>query len=71
MTFDARGKIGDSGRVGELNHQIPSYVIEKVLEEISFSAPDIKPSKIQIDRKYVDEKLANITKQEDLTRYIL
>ena len=46
-------------------------VVEKVLEEISFQAPDISPAKIPIDGKYVRERLKDIADDEDLKRYIL
>ncbi|HEX3036620.1 MAG TPA: ATP-dependent protease ATPase subunit HslU [Thermodesulfobacteriota bacterium] len=46
-------------------------IIEKILEEISFNAPDISKEKIVIDAKYVQEKIADIVKDRDLSRYIL
>lgn len=46
-------------------------IMEKILEEISFEAPDIKGQTIPITGKYVKEKLADIIKNEDLSRYIL
>ena len=46
-------------------------VLEKVMEEISFSAPDMKKKKIKIDKKYVQEQLKDIVKDEDLSRFIL
>lgn len=46
-------------------------VMEKVLEEISFQAPEIKEKKIVIDSKYVAKKLDKFCKDEDLSRYIL
>lgn len=46
-------------------------VLERLLEEISFEAPDMKGSEVIIDRKYVQEKLSDIVKDEDLSRYIL
>ncbi len=46
-------------------------VIEKVMEEISFSAPNLKRKKIKIDRQYVQEQLKDIVKDEDLSRFIL
>jgi len=46
-------------------------VMEKLLEDISFEAPERKGFKIIIDRKYVKEKLNDIVKDEDLSRYIL
>jgi len=46
-------------------------ILEKLLEEISFEAPDRKNEKLKIDAKYVREKLDGIVKDEDLSRYIL
>lgn len=46
-------------------------ILEKLLEDISFNAPDLKNKNITIDRKYVKKKLQNIIKNEDLSRYIL
>ncbi len=46
-------------------------ILEKLLEDISFSAPDIKNEHITIDQKYVKKKLQNIIEKEDLSRYIL
>ena len=46
-------------------------IAERVLEEISFQAPDIAPSEISIDAKYVREKLKGILEDEDVRRYIL
>jgi len=46
-------------------------VLEKVLEDISFSAPDMEDGDITVDAVYVKEKLTEITKDEDLSRYIL
>ncbi len=46
-------------------------VIEKLLEEVSFNAPEMKGEKIVIDREYVRSKLEDIIESEDLTKYIL
>ena len=46
-------------------------IMEKLLEDLSFEAPDIHMEEITITPKYVDEKLGTITKNKDLTRYIL
>jgi len=46
-------------------------VMEKLLDEVSFEAPDLKEKSITIDAAYVDRMLADIVKNEDLTRYIL
>lgn len=46
-------------------------VLEKVMEEISFEAPNIKNKKITIDRKYVQKQLKDIIEDQDLRRFIL
>ena len=46
-------------------------IMEKVLEEISFQAPDITLKKITIDRTYVRNSLQDIVKNADLRRFIL
>jgi ATP-dependent HslUV protease ATP-binding subunit HslU len=46
-------------------------IMEKVLEQISFEGPDLKKKTIKIDGGYVRERLADIIKDQDLTRYIL
>ncbi len=46
-------------------------VMEKLLDEISFEAPDMSEKIVVIDEAYVDRMLAEIVKNEDLSRYIL
>ncbi|WP_460178027.1 ATP-dependent protease ATPase subunit HslU [Thermodesulfovibrio hydrogeniphilus] len=46
-------------------------VMEKLLEDISFNANELSGKKIVIDAKFVKEKLNEIIKSEDLSRYIL
>ncbi len=46
-------------------------LMEYLLEDILFDAPDMKEKKIVIDGKYVDDKLKDIKDDEDLSRYIL
>ncbi len=46
-------------------------VMERMLEEVSFQAPDIDEKKITVNAAYVREKLEDIVKDEDLSRYIL
>lgn len=46
-------------------------VLEKLLDEISFNAPDMEEKNLVIDRNYVEEKIADIVKDRDLSRYIL
>ncbi|MCL0052280.1 ATP-dependent protease ATPase subunit HslU [Peptococcaceae bacterium] len=46
-------------------------IMEKLLEDILFEAPEISDKKILIDKEYVNKKLTEIIANEDLTRYIL
>ena len=46
-------------------------VMEKLLDEISFEAPDMKKKSVKIDAAYVGRMLAEIAKDQDLSRYIL
>lgn len=46
-------------------------IMEKLLDEISFDAPDLKKKETIIDASYVKEKLSNLAKDVDLSRYIL
>jgi ATP-dependent HslUV protease ATP-binding subunit HslU len=46
-------------------------VMEKLLDEISFEAPDLERKEVTIDEAYVDGALSEIAKNEDLSRYIL
>ena len=46
-------------------------VMERLLEEISFTAPDLTAQEITITDEYVRERLAALIDDEDLSRYIL
>lgn len=46
-------------------------LLEKLLEDLSFHAPDIGTQEITINRAYVEQRLADIVKDEDLSRFIL
>ncbi|MGA2419677.1 MAG: ATP-dependent protease ATPase subunit HslU [Candidatus Acidiferrum sp.] len=46
-------------------------ILEKVLDELSFEAPDLKKKNVKIDEAYVTKQLADIVKNQDLSRYIL
>jgi ATP-dependent HslUV protease ATP-binding subunit HslU len=46
-------------------------IMEKLLDDISFEAPDMKEKEIKIDAKNVEKKLEDIIENEDLSRYIL
>ena len=46
-------------------------IVEKLLDEISFEGPDLKKKTVRIDSAYVEKQLADIVKNQDLSRYIL
>ncbi len=46
-------------------------IVEKVMEDISFAAPDMAPKSLRIDRAYVQEHLKDILVSQDLRRFIL
>ncbi|WP_418790255.1 ATP-dependent protease ATPase subunit HslU [Phosphitispora sp. TUW77] len=46
-------------------------ILEKLLEDIAFEAPDIKAKDITIDNEYVRNKLQDVVRNQDLSRYIL
>jgi ATP-dependent HslUV protease ATP-binding subunit HslU len=62
-------------RINEMTENIGARrlytVMEKLLEDLSFSAPELKEQQITITKKYVREKLGEFLEKEDLSRYIL
>ena len=46
-------------------------IMEKLLDEISFEGPDLKKKTVRVDAAYVQKQLADIVKNQDLSRYIL
>ena len=46
-------------------------IMERVLDEISFNAPDLEEKSVNVDAAYVRKMLADIVKDQDLSRYIL
>jgi ATP-dependent HslUV protease ATP-binding subunit HslU len=46
-------------------------IMELLLEDVSFHAPEISGQTVQITRAYVDERLAGVVKDQDVSRYIL
>jgi ATP-dependent HslUV protease ATP-binding subunit HslU len=46
-------------------------IMERLLEEISFEGPDLKKKNVKVDPAYVQKQLAEIVKDQDLSRYIL
>jgi ATP-dependent HslUV protease ATP-binding subunit HslU len=76
FTEDAIGRIADFATlVNERTENIGARrlhtVMEKLLDQISFDAPEIGEQNITIDGAYVDRMLSDIVRNEDLSRYIL
>src|SRR3984957_422488 len=76
FTEDAIASIaGFAAKVNEHTENIGARrlhtILEKVLEEISFEAPEMKKKSFKLDAAYVQKQLANIVKDQDLSRYIL
>ncbi|MYL33134.1 HslU--HslV peptidase ATPase subunit [Pontibacillus yanchengensis] len=46
-------------------------ILERLLEDLSFEAPDVNMETIEITKTYVDDKLASIAKNKDLSQFIL
>ena len=46
-------------------------IMERVLDEISFNAPDMREKNVNVDADYVKKMLVDIVKDQDLSRYIL
>jgi ATP-dependent HslUV protease ATP-binding subunit HslU len=46
-------------------------ILEKILEDVSFQAPDLGGGTVVIDREYVRKQLADVVADSDLSRYIL
>jgi ATP-dependent HslUV protease ATP-binding subunit HslU len=76
FTDDAIRQIADfAATVNERTENIGARrlhtVLEKLLDEISFEGPDLAEKTVRIDEAYVRKMLADIVKNEDLSRYIL
>jgi ATP-dependent HslUV protease ATP-binding subunit HslU len=76
FTDGAIGRIADFAMlVNERTENIGARrlhtVMEKLLDEVSFEAPDLARKDVTIDDVYVDGALAEIARNEDLSRYIL
>lgn len=76
FTQDALEEIaGFAARVNESTENIGARrlhtILEKLLEEVSFEGPDLKRKTVKVDAVYVRRQLAEIVKDQDLSRYIL
>src|SRR5687767_9095652 len=76
FTPDAVGRIADfatlvNDRTENIGARRLHTVMEKLLDEVSFEAPDLEHKELTIDGAYVDRMLADIAGNEDLSRYVL
>ncbi len=76
FTDDSLEAVADyAQRVNESSENIGARrlhtIMEKVIEEISFAGPDLKKKNVRIDAAYVHKRLADIVKDQDLSKYIL
>ncbi len=76
FTEEAIRKIAEIAyRVNETTENIGARrlhtLMEKLLEEISFSAPDYRGQKVVVDAERVDRQLGGLARDQDLSRYIL
>jgi ATP-dependent HslUV protease ATP-binding subunit HslU len=60
-----------NGRMENIGARRLHTVMEKLLDEVSFEAPDLAGQTLPIDRAYVKSRLDDVVKSEDLSRYIL
>ena len=71
--IDALAEIAD--RVNENTENIGARrlhtILEKVLEDLLYDAPEAVSGKVIIDRQYIESKLKDIVQDEDLSRFIL
>ena len=76
FTKDAIDKIAEiSCQINEDSENIGARrlhtVMEQLLEEVSFTAPELKNQKISVTPQYIQSRLSNLLKNQDLSRYIL
>jgi ATP-dependent HslUV protease ATP-binding subunit HslU len=76
FTAPAVQRIADfAARVNDMTENIGARrlhtVMERLLDEVSFEGPDLTQKVVSIDEAYVERMLADIVKNEDLSRYIL
>jgi ATP-dependent HslUV protease ATP-binding subunit HslU len=76
LTDDALAEVARfAAQVNESSENIGARrlhtIMEKLLEEVSFEGPDLKKKTVRVDANYVRKQLADIVKDQDLSRYIL
>jgi len=78
LSFTEDGIVRIAEMADELNRSLENIgarrlhtIVEKLLEEISYEAPEIGQKKIVVDANYVNEHLKEIVEDRDLSRYVL
>jgi ATP-dependent HslUV protease ATP-binding subunit HslU len=76
FTDDAIDELADiAERVNQQTENIGARrlytILERLLDDLSFTAPDRSDTCVSIDRQYVTERLEEVVKSEDLSHYIL
>src|SRR5512134_995081 len=76
FTEGAIGRIADfattvNDRTENIGARRLATVMERLLDQVSFDAPDLLDKDVAVDEGYVDRMLADIVRNEDLSRYIL
>ena len=78
LIFDDEGINKIAELATEINQNIENIwarrlhtIMEKLLEDISFSASDISPADININTEYVEKNLGELIKSQDLSKFIL
>jgi len=78
LNFDDKGINKIAELATEINQNVENIgarrlhtIMEKLLEEISFTASDIGPTSINIDTEYVEKNLGELIKSQDLSKFIL
>ena len=78
LVFDEQGISKIAELATEINQNVENIgarrlhtIMEKLLEDISFTASDIGPTKIHIDTSYVEKNLGELIKSQDLSKFIL
>lgn len=76
FTSDAIDEISDiaskvNGSTENIGARRLHTILEKLLDEISFDAPEMTGTRVVIDAKYVGDKISEIAEDRDLSRYIL
>ena len=78
INFDDVGIRNIAKIASEINNDIENIgarrlhtIMEKLLEDLSFNAPDLNPTSVLIDKEYVESKLAHLARKQDLLKFLL